>query len=48
LNEIPFDEMWEDDKIWLPLLLNDKKFDAEFLFDDKMEKILCYRIFLKD
>jgi len=48
LNEIPFDEMWEDDKIWLPLLLNDKKFDAEFLFDDKMEKILWYRIFLKD
>ena len=43
-NSIPFKEMWPDDAIWLPLILEDKKFDAEFLFDGNMEKILEYKI----
>ncbi len=29
---IPYNKMWADDKIWLPLLLNDVKFLAFFLF----------------
>ncbi|XP_065898640.1 oxidized purine nucleoside triphosphate hydrolase-like [Dysidea avara] len=30
--EIPFDTMWVDDKIWFPYMLAGKKFDAYFTF----------------
>lgn len=33
VEKIPFDEMWQDDKHWMPLFLNDKKFKGKFLFD---------------
>jgi hypothetical protein len=26
--------MWEDDRIWLPSLLDDEPFHGRFLFDD--------------
>jgi 8-oxo-dGTP pyrophosphatase MutT (NUDIX family) len=32
LNEIPFDEMWPDDRHWLPLVLGGKTIEAEFYF----------------
>jgi len=41
---IPYKEMWPDDIFWLPLVLSGKKFDAEFIFDDKMDKILEHKI----
>lgn len=31
--EIPYDEMWSDDKYWLPILLAGKLFKGSFLFD---------------
>lgn len=31
-NEIPYGQMWADDRFWLPLLLEDKKFKGYFLF----------------
>ncbi len=31
--DIPYDEMWEDDRYWLPFFLEGKKFRTEFLFD---------------
>ncbi len=34
INEIPFDEMWSDDKHWVPLFLKGKKFRGKFLFDN--------------
>jgi 8-oxo-dGTP diphosphatase len=34
---IPFDEMWEDDRHWLPQVLAGQRFQAWFLFDgDRM------------
>jgi len=30
--EIPFEEMWDDDKFWLPHILNGKKLKADFTF----------------
>jgi 8-oxo-dGTP pyrophosphatase MutT (NUDIX family) len=32
--EIPFDEMWPDDRHWFPLFLNGKKFKGTFKFKD--------------
>jgi len=32
IKEIPFAKMWDDDRFWLPLVLNGKKLKAEFIF----------------
>ena len=46
LNEIPFDEMWEDDKHWLPLVVDSKRFSGDWLFDG--DRIVDYRLDLLD
>lgn len=33
LEKIPFQDMWEDDKYWIPLFLENKKFKGRFLFN---------------
>lgn len=33
LEEIPYERMWEDDRHWLPGMLDGKSFRARFLFD---------------
>ena len=39
LNSIPYNEMWEDDRYWLPLVINNLKFRAKFWFSgETMEK----------
>lgn len=35
INEIPFEKMWADDKYWLPLFLENKKFKGKFIFDNQ-------------
>lgn len=42
LDEIPFEEMWEDDRYWLRPMLDGRKFRADFLFDG--ERMLAKRI----
>lgn len=39
-SEIPYENMWDDDKHWLPLVLEGKKLEADFVFreGDKIEK----------
>lgn len=38
-NEIPYDQMWEDDRDWLPQVLDGMKLQGDFLFD-KNQKIV--------
>ncbi|KAK0049285.1 7 8-dihydro-8-oxoguanine triphosphatase isoform X4 [Biomphalaria pfeifferi] len=41
--EIPFNQMWPDDKYWFPYMLQKRKFEAYFLFKG-MDTILDYWI----
>lgn len=34
-SEIPYEKMWADDKYWLPLFLEGRRFKALFEFDDE-------------
>lgn len=34
ISEIPYDKMWEDDKLWLPLILEGKLLETTFSFDE--------------
>ena len=34
IKEVPFGQMWQDDKYWIPLFLENKKFRGRFVFDD--------------
>lgn len=33
LDAIPYDEMWADDRIWVPLMLAGTRFEGRFVFD---------------
>jgi 8-oxo-dGTP diphosphatase len=33
LDGIPYDEMWEDDRLWLPLVLEEVRFTGRYIFD---------------
>jgi len=41
-DEIPFEEMWEDDKIWLPMLIRGERFLTRWIFDG--DRMLDYEI----
>ena len=34
LDQIPYDRMWQDDHVWVPLMLEKKPFLGRFLFED--------------
>ncbi len=34
IDAIPFDEMWPDDRYWIPIFLEGKKFRTRFLFGE--------------
>jgi len=40
--DIPYDEMWQDDKYWLPLLLEGKSFRGNFYFDEEGKELLGF------
>lgn len=54
VDKMPYDQMWEDDKLWIPALLDGKCFSGYFTFDgdnmresrlqifDNKKKILCF------
>lgn len=42
IKDIPFDKMWEDDKIWLPRVIAWEKVEYDFFFDENW-KISNYK-----
>ena len=43
IDEIPYQNMWQDDIHWLPLVLNGKYVEGDFWFDDK-DQLLKYSL----
>jgi 8-oxo-dGTP diphosphatase len=41
-DDLPYEEMWDDDRYWLPLLLDGQQFRGEFFFDSDGEAVLEY------
>ncbi len=46
LDAIPYDQMWEDDRHWLPLLLQGRRFRGRFVFED--DRMLDHAIDAED
>ena len=44
IDNIPFDQMWEDDPHWLPKVLNGEKIKANFVFDKDTESIKEFKV----
>jgi 8-oxo-dGTP diphosphatase len=42
--EIPYNEMWEDDKYWLPLILEGRNFRGIFFYDEGGENLLEHHL----
>ena len=42
IQHIPYDEMWQDDPLWLPLVIKGTRFRGFFVFD--RENLLNYRV----
>ena len=42
-SEIPYDQMWQDDRYWLPLVLAGKKLETQFTFDHE-QNMLAYAV----
>ena len=47
LAQIPYDEMWADDRLWFPFLLEEKRFRGRFLFDGE-RMVTCDLVAGKD
>lgn len=40
IDDLPLEEMWPDDKYWVPKMLEGEKFLARFFFDEGGDEIL--------
>jgi len=43
-DRIPYDQMWDDDKVWLPLMFEGKSFVGNFYFSDGYQKLESYSL----
>ncbi len=41
---LPYDEMWQDDRVWLPLMLEGKSFVGDFYFTDNYNQFISHEI----
>src|SRR3989344_4661599 len=44
LDAIPLNEMWPDDEIWIPVMLEGKKFSGKFYYDEGYKNMINYEI----
>ncbi len=44
LSKVPFKEMWPDDEIWMPFMLQGKRFHGKFYFDKSAEKLIRHEV----
>jgi 8-oxo-dGTP diphosphatase len=44
IESIPYDEMWDDDRIWLPQLLDGNSFAGDFYFSENYEKLESHEL----
>ena len=44
MSEVPYHDMWPDDKYWTTLVMQGKRFDADFFLDEHNEKVTKYQI----
>lgn len=44
LDQIPYHQMWIDDKYWLPLVLAGEKLKAEFYFNNDGSELKSYQV----
>jgi 8-oxo-dGTP diphosphatase len=44
LSDLPFSEMWEDDRVWLLHALSGKRFQGRFWFDREYSRLLKWEI----
>lgn len=45
-NSLPYDKMWADDRHWIPLMIQGKRFQGEFIFSEDSKEILSSSITL--
>jgi len=43
-NSLPYAQMWEDDKHWVPLMMEGKKFEANFHFKENFTDIFKWSV----
>ncbi len=44
VNRIPLNDMWEDDRVWLQLLLKEESFVGDFYFSEKYKRLIDHKI----
>lgn len=42
MGQIPYEQMWEDDRIWLPMMIRGERFQSWWIFDG--DRMVDYRI----
>lgn len=42
VSDVPYSEMWWDDKLWMPLVFLRKKFKGSFMFGEDNESVVDY------
>lgn len=39
LDNVPYDQMWSDDRLWMPRVLNGDKIEAHFVFNEREQVV---------